>query len=474
MNAFNPFSKKKIEWIFERINDGDDKVIRRESTALDFKENFNFNALAEYGKFGTSFANRKGGYLVFGIKDKPHLLLGMQNEQFENVDAEKITTRFNEYFSPSLEWDLYVHELDGKKFGLIYFFESLNKPIISLKTNNKGHFSEGDIYYRYSGQSRKIRYSELNEIIENKIKKEKEDWLDFLKNAMQFKPDSALLLDLNSGTINSNDHSILIDEKILEKLKFIKEGDFSEKKGAPTLKLIGAISENVQTHEAKIVEKKVPKPFAITTENLIDSFLSQNCEYPIEYLKQFCYESSSYLPIWYFILCSKKSIDEVDMFWLALNDVKEATRNKLLQRLVYDNVDSHSIGKLIDIKDNANLSNIKIFDDFVKETRLKLRFAKSRDITIERSLIYKLITENNENYMIEELIDKKRRQLLEAISHLPIEIVFEKKEWILNVLNTVHSLKLSTIEKLTYRKSICSVDIKLSKSQMNSDLTEIL
>lgn len=181
MSEVNPFTKEMLEWIFEKANEEDNKVLRRESSTLDFKENFNFNSIVEYGKFGASFANRKGGYLVFGIKDKPHLLLGMQNDQFLNLNIEKATTLFNEHFSPSLKWDSYVHELDGKKYGLLYFFEESNKPIICTKNNNHGKFSEGDIYYRYSGQSRKIRHYELNEIIQNKIKQEKEEWLHFLK-----------------------------------------------------------------------------------------------------------------------------------------------------------------------------------------------------------------------------------------------------------------------------------------------------
>jgi ribosomal protein L24 len=459
MNEDNPFSLENLEWIFHNV---DDKVVRRESTTVEFKENFNFNSLPEYGKIGSSFANRNGGYVVFGIKDRPHLMLGMQNDQFINLNIERATAQFNEYFTPSIKCDFRVHELDEKKYGLIYFYESSNKPIISVKNNNHGKFSEGEIYYRYSGQTRKIRYSELNEIIVNKINKEKKDWLDFLKNAMRFNPESALILDLDSGTINSNNRSILIDEKSLDKLKFIKEGEFSEIEGAPTLKLIGEINAS-----AKMVEKRVVKPIAITTEQLLESFFNQNCENPTEYLKQLCYESAMYLPMWYFIFCSRKSIDEIDSFWKSLNDVKEATRKKLFQRLTEDNVESYNIGKLIDFEDEVEISNIEMFNKFVTDTRLKLKYSSKRDITIKRSSFYKVIISNNEQYLSDDFINSNPRPLFEAISHLPTEIVIEKKEWILKVLSTIHSSKLSSNFVSSYRKSICSVDIKLSKSQID-------
>lgn len=61
--------KQNIEDILKTRDDG--TLIHRESQTLEFKESFNFSAVAEYYRDFAAFANNKGGYLVCGVKDKP-------------------------------------------------------------------------------------------------------------------------------------------------------------------------------------------------------------------------------------------------------------------------------------------------------------------------------------------------------------------------------------------------------------------
>ena len=49
------------------------------------------------------------------------------------------------------------------------------------------------------------------------------------------------MLDTLKGKIEGLGQTVLIDEKLLPQLKFIKRGEFSEKRGSPTLKLIGEL-----------------------------------------------------------------------------------------------------------------------------------------------------------------------------------------------------------------------------------------
>ena len=58
---------------------------RKESTELEVKENFNWSDKAKYGKLFCSFANNKGEYIIFGIKDKPHELIGLRNDNFSKT-----------------------------------------------------------------------------------------------------------------------------------------------------------------------------------------------------------------------------------------------------------------------------------------------------------------------------------------------------------------------------------------------------
>ena len=53
---------------------------------------------------------------------------------------------------------------------------------------------------------------------------------------------NALILDTNKNVLEGKGRPILIDQKLAESLKFIKEGEFDEKLGAPALKLVGEVS----------------------------------------------------------------------------------------------------------------------------------------------------------------------------------------------------------------------------------------
>jgi hypothetical protein len=74
------FSKRNLEYLFECRADKPNILKRKESTELEVKANFNWGDNAKYGKLFCSLANNKGGYVIFGIKDKPHELVGLQSD----------------------------------------------------------------------------------------------------------------------------------------------------------------------------------------------------------------------------------------------------------------------------------------------------------------------------------------------------------------------------------------------------------
>ena len=91
----------------------------------------------------------------------------------------------------------------------------------------------------------------------------------------------AMILDTHRNVLEDGGHSILIDQKLAENLKFIKEGEFDEKLGAPTLKLVGEVTPvTVKGPTTTIVAHA-----AIFQENILDKFLKQEkASNPIEYI----------------------------------------------------------------------------------------------------------------------------------------------------------------------------------------------
>ncbi len=253
----------------------DGTLYHRESQTLEFKESFNFAGLAEYFRDFAAFANNKGGYLIFGIKDKPRReLLGLNanaKDQLEKLDPEKISGFLLEDFSGNIDWSFDVVTIDELNYGVFYIKESPLKPII-CKKDEGSIIKNGEIYYRYGGRTQKIQYPELEAIINHRIERQNNQWMDLVSKIGKSGPQNAAVLDLERGIIEKNNSQVLvIDESLVESINWIKEGCFDEKEGARTLKLVGQV-QPIDTVEVVKREKiNRLKEYPLSAKELADA-----------------------------------------------------------------------------------------------------------------------------------------------------------------------------------------------------------
>ena len=325
-----PFTPEKLSNIFRFSPTDPNRVISRENSSLEFKEKFGWASLAKYMKTSAAFANVNGGYFVFGIANKPHILSGLSGdslELFRDIDSEKMTRNFNDYFAPEIEWEISEHNINGKHFGLLYIHRARTKPVICTK-DARQELKEGDIYYRYRGRTQRIRYPELVDVLESRREAEQKLWMEHLQNIARIGVQDVGILSLDSGNVIGASGSFLIDEALLNQLSFIKEGEFSETKGEPTLKLIGRL-ESIPTGTIDAGKRYR----GIRTSEIVLAFLRQESIIgPAEYIKQICYERSAFLPVYYFIKQSGLTLVEtVDM--LQRVNSRGTPKEKLIQRL---------------------------------------------------------------------------------------------------------------------------------------------
>ena len=66
--------------------------------------------------------------------------------------------------------------------------------------------------------------------------------MQHIKSISTIGPKNVQLLDTYKGEISVGNGKVLIDKKVIDKIKFIKEGMFVEKEGAPALRLVGHIT----------------------------------------------------------------------------------------------------------------------------------------------------------------------------------------------------------------------------------------
>ena len=260
-----PVEEEKLKEIL-RMNG--EYLFHREGQELEFKEQFNLAGLADYFRDFAAFSNNRGGYLVFGVKDSPRIPIGLNEKsvaQFREIDPEKISGYLLELFSSNIVWEQADFELEEKVFGVFHIFESNTKPVIAKKDEGKNKIlKNGDIYYRYGGRTQKIQYAELEAIIRHRVEQNNNQWLDLMSKIGKAGPQNAAILDTERALIEKDDTKILvIDDDLAGKLKFIKEGKFSEKEGASTLKLVGDVVpidrvEVIQKVKENLIKERIP------------------------------------------------------------------------------------------------------------------------------------------------------------------------------------------------------------------------
>ena len=255
-------------------------LFHREGQEVEFKEQYNFAGLADYFRDFAAFANNRGGYLIFGVTDSPRIPKGLSKNslrQFEKIDPEKITGYLLEIFSSDIRWEQYTFEYSNKYFGIFYIYEASLKPVIAKKDEGKEQIiKNGEVYYRYGGRTQKIQFAELESIINKRIELNNKLWSSLFEKIAKAGPQNAAILDTEKGIIEKDENKILVlDESLVDKINFIKEGEFVEKKGSTALKIVGDI---VPINSVEIIKK--------VKENLIKEYPLSATELVLEVKKQ--------------------------------------------------------------------------------------------------------------------------------------------------------------------------------------------
>lgn len=262
----------------------------RESNTVEFKEAFNKANTAKYAKTMAAYSNNRGGYIIFGIKDNPRSIVGLRNNNFDNLNQEQFSEAINSLFAPAMEWECGTFSMDipdpngeiiNYKIGWIYTVEAEYKPIIAQKGNDGEKITSGDVFYRYRARSEKIKFAEMNRIIEVRMAKEREGLLKLFEVIRDNNTANLGIVNYTNGKITTPyGVDVAFDRKlvtqVLKKAKFIKEGSFNETEGIPVIKVTGNIdlAEEVPVPEGNpdethpYIQKQLAEKLGISTQDL--------------------------------------------------------------------------------------------------------------------------------------------------------------------------------------------------------------
>lgn len=251
----------------KKLNIKNNLVKNRESIKVEFKSTFH-RSQKEYIRTICAFANSQGGEIIFGIEDKPRKAVGLSKEKykiFNEYDAKELTDQIHNNLSENIifKFSEFEQVVNGIRlvFGVLAIKEAKNKPIICTTTDNAKNLREGAIYYRYSGRSEEIKSQDLIRLLQGEREKEKKIFLQHLEKITSKGPSNVGVFSYD-GEMFVDDKRIIIDKETVKQIKFIKEGQFMEKDGAPALVLKGKI-KSIGSLEVvhKVSDPNISHPF---------------------------------------------------------------------------------------------------------------------------------------------------------------------------------------------------------------------
>lgn len=292
----HPTDSETIAALFELV-EGAWKLRHGETDKAECKLNFRLAPLDRFAgviKTIAGFANNKGGYVLFGVRNETLIAEGLQGAAFTDADPAELSRALVGALDPVPHVAKVVVSIGGADVGVLYVEPHENAPVVALKGIGNV-VSEGAIYYRYVGETRPIKPGELRQII---AMREQRAVAEFSQRMARVAGGTEATLNLDTGAVTGKGGAFVIDRELLPTLQFIREGDFSEAKGAPALRLVGDVEAVDQRERERI---RVIRD-SVTPDAVVRNFLrDEPVAYPAQYLHAQANGPNKWLPIWYYL-----------------------------------------------------------------------------------------------------------------------------------------------------------------------------
>lgn len=313
-----PLDPDVISGQFAADADGVWRLSSGETDEHECKASFGFKHCHEWIRAIAALANNRGGYIFFGVhdkdgaatpaSDKSYAVTGLSNDEFVKADPADFTKLIRSYLDPTPSVRTVAAVVGAKTIGVMHVEQHPGRPVI-VRTGDGKVLKEGDIFFRYPGSCERIKYSDLRAILDARDAAARLDVLPLVERLLALGPARALIADLDNGVLDDGKRPIIIDPTLLDQIKFIREGEFDEKTGAPTLKLVGDVTANGDAIKPTIVRGNIT-PDAV----LRNCLTREKVVHPDAYLAHSAHSNREWQPIWFYLDQAGLSVsDAIDL-----------------------------------------------------------------------------------------------------------------------------------------------------------------
>lgn len=275
------------------------RVKSREGRKLEFKESFVKAQLASYERTMVAFANAMGGTIIFGVADKPRLIVGTDPAGF--MDEADITTRLRADFSPELPFDSKTYQVGALTLLAFCVQPAVDRPIICQKTRSKqtrdaqGNnprdeivITDATIYYRYSAQTTPIAYTELRALLDEREERRLRIIMETLKAVERVGYEKVGVVDATSFGDPAKATNLYVSKETAKSMNFIDQGRFTESldESSPAYLVVGRVSLGEVVHAPmEEADKNLPNEVAAILLPLVHELYGNSVSLPASGIK---------------------------------------------------------------------------------------------------------------------------------------------------------------------------------------------
>lgn len=238
-----------VEELIERLaivpaGDGRFRVNARESTELEFKREMTVATFKKSLKTVAAFCNKNGGHIVFGISDKPRLLVGLAgNVLDEGVQSEQIA----QAISPMPQTNFETFAIHGCEIGVLTVYPLPKPPSIAIRDIAAAQGADpvlrkGTVYIRRRGQTAPITGEEFSQLLNSRDERTRNEIFSYLGRGRDIGFDQVVVADPRSGAENDGQEmTFYLPASAASDMNVIDQGTLVQEGGAPAYKLVGNV-----------------------------------------------------------------------------------------------------------------------------------------------------------------------------------------------------------------------------------------
>lgn len=219
------------------------RINARESTDLEFKAELSLAVFKKSLKTIAAFANKGGGYIVFGVRDRPKTLIGIGDAWLdEGIQSEYLVKNL----VPVPVTHFFTARTHNKLIAVLHVEAASRPPVISIcdlqsHPENENILRQGVVYTRRRGQTSSISGEEFSQIMNARDQQTREEIFSFLARGKQVGFDKVVVAKAGVAKEGETGMTFYLPAAAAKDLNVIDRARLVQEGGAPAYEIQGTV-----------------------------------------------------------------------------------------------------------------------------------------------------------------------------------------------------------------------------------------